>query len=89
MALQDLPKRGPGRPKGSQNKATVAAKAFLTKLVEDPKVQAAVRRKVLKGETVGFFRAIDKIVPDPPKELTLRGEFKMIQWPDDEDVSET
>lgn len=89
MSLEHLPKRGPGRPKGSQNKATVAAKAFLTKLVEDPKVQAAVRRKVLKGETVGFFRAIDKIVPDPPREVTGQIDLRMIAWPDNEDVSET
>ena len=81
-------KRGPGRPKGSQNKTTVAAKEFLAKLVEDPKVQQAVRRKVLKGETLGFFKAIDKIVPDPPRDVNVNATVGWYVLPDGGDVAE-
>ena len=83
-----LPKRGPGRPKGSVNKSTAAAREFIGKLCDDPKIQAAVRRKILKGETTGFFKALDKIVPDAPKDINLRGEFKMILWPSERDVAD-
>lgn len=75
-----------GRRKGTPNKVTRSAKEFVGALCEDPKVQAAVRRKVLKGDTAGFFKALDKVVPDAPKVVDLRGEFRMIQWPSDKDI---
>lgn len=79
---------GSGRQKGTPNKATRAAKEFLTDLIEDAKVQAVVRERILSGDTAGFFKAVDKIVPDPPKDVNVKGEFKMIEWPDGEDISE-
>jgi hypothetical protein len=75
-----------GRPKGSPNKTTRAAKEFLASLCEDPKVQAAVRRKILKGDTTGFFRAVDKIVPDPPKAVDLSIQGRMYLMPGGEDI---
>ena len=81
-------KAGPGRPKGSANKSTKAAREFIAILCDDIKVQAAVRRKVLKGDTAGFFKALDKIVPDAPKDVNIRGEFKMIEWPGVKDIAE-
>lgn len=81
-----LPKRGPGRPKGSKNKVSVSAKAFLEKLCDDPKVQAAVRRRIIKGETTGFFRAVDKLIPDPPRAVDLSVSGRMYLMPDGEDI---
>ena len=75
-----------GRPKGSKNLVSVSAKAFLEKLCDDPKVQAAVRRKILKGDTTGFFRAVDKIVPDPPKAVDLSIQGRMYLMPGGEDI---
>lgn len=79
---------GSGRKKGTPNKATSAAKEFLSELIEDAKVQAVVRDRILSGDTAGFFKAVDKIVPDPPKEVSFKGELRMIQWPDGEDIAE-
>ena len=82
-------KRGPGRPKGSVNKATKAVREFLADLCDDPKVQNAVRRKVLKGETMGFFKAVDKMIPDPPKALNINANVEWMRaLPPGDDVAE-
>lgn len=77
-----------GRPPGTPNKVTIAAREFLTKLVEDPKIQRKVRNEVLAGNLQAFLKAVDKIVPDPPRELKVQGEMRMIAWPDNEDIAE-
>ena len=78
-----------GRPKGTPNKTTRAVKEFLAALCDDPKVQAAVRRKVLKGETLGFFKAVDKMVPDPPKSLSIQANVEWMRaLPAGDDVAE-
>lgn len=79
---------GSGRKKGTPNKATAVARAFLENLCSDKAVQKVVKDRVLAGETAGFFRAIDKLVPDPPREMKLSGDLRMIQWPDGEDIAE-
>lgn len=79
---------GSGRQKGTPNKATAVARAFLEKLCADKEVQKVVKERVLAGETAGFFRAIDKLVPDPPREVKFQGELRMIEWPDNEDVAD-
>jgi hypothetical protein len=38
-----------------------AAKEFLSELIDDPAVQASVRERVLAGDTLGFFRALEMI----------------------------
>jgi hypothetical protein len=35
---------------------------FLAELVDDPQVQAAVRRRIVKGDTTAFFRALDQVI---------------------------
>lgn len=78
-----------GRKKGTPNRETRAARDFLADLCQDPKVQAVVRRKVLKGETMGFFKAIDKIVPDPPRSLNIHADVEwMTALPAGDDVAE-
>ena len=66
-----------GRKKGTPNAVTRAAKVFVGDLCDDPKVQAAVRRRILKGETAGFFRALDKVVPDAPRTLNVN---ERVEW---------
>lgn len=78
-----------GRRKGTPNKATVAWKEFVTDLCQDPAVQRATRRSVLKGKTELVFKAAEHAFGKPKETVELRGEFKMIAWPDSEDVSET
>lgn len=83
-----LPKRGPGRPKGSKNKATVAWKAFVTSLCDDPAIQRSARRSILKGKTELLFKAAEHAHGKPKETVELRGEFRMIEWPTDKDIAE-
>ena len=82
-------KRGPGRPKGSQNKVTRAAKEFLSELCDDPEVQKAVRERVLAGDTTGFFKALEMVFGKPKQQLdvTTSTEWVMTLPPGD-DVAE-
>ena len=82
-------KGNPGRPKGAQNHTTRAVREFLAGLCDDVKVQQAVRRKVLKGETMGFFKAVDKMIPDPPKSLNVHANVEWMRaLPPGDDVAE-
>lgn len=78
-----------GRVKGTPNKVTRAVREFLAEFCDDPAVQRSVRRKTIKGDPMPFFRALDKIVPDAPKELKVEGrmEWAMVLPPGD-DVAE-
>lgn len=58
-------KPGPGRPKGSQNKTTRKVKEFLAALVDNPDVQDAVENRILKGDAVAFFRALEHVLGKP------------------------
>jgi hypothetical protein len=60
-----------GRRKGALNKTTRAAKEFLAELCDDPAIQQAIRQRILDGDTMGFFRALDKIMPDPVKAVQM------------------
>jgi len=55
------PKTG-GRRRGTPNRATRAAKGFLAELVNDVRVQDAVRDRILRGDTVAFFRALEHVI---------------------------
>jgi hypothetical protein len=59
---------------------------FLACLCDDPEVQAAIRRRILRGDTAGFFRAVDKIVPDPPKAVDLSVLGRQYLMPNGEDI---
>ena len=41
---------GPGRPKGSVNKATVEHKAFLTSILDSQEYREALRARVVRGD---------------------------------------
>ena len=60
-----------GRKAGTQNAVTRAAKEFLAELCDDPAVQAVIKERILAGDTMGFFKALDKIMPDPVKKLEV------------------
>ncbi len=55
----------PGRPKGALNKTTRAVKEFLAELVDDEEVQTAVRGRIVKGDAVAFFRALEHVLGKP------------------------
>lgn len=54
-----------GRAKGTPNRTTRAVKEFLAELVDDPEVQEAVRGRIVKGDAVAFFRALENVVGKP------------------------
>ena len=77
---------GSGRARGTPNKATRAVREFLAEVCDDVGMQRlaakAIRDRARKGDVTGFFKAVDKMIPDPPRELSvdLRN-LKMIEWP--------
>jgi hypothetical protein len=71
-----------GRPRGSLNKVTRAAKEFLSDLVDDPDIQAAVRERVLAGDTMGFFKALEMVHGKPHQSMDVSmSDRKMVNWP--------
>lgn len=58
-------KGNPGRPKGALNKTTRAVKEFLAALCDDERVQLAVRKRIVRGDTIAFFRALDHVIGRP------------------------
>ena len=68
-------KLGPGRPKGVPNKLTRDVKQFLDDLVTDVDVQEAVRDRLKKGDTVGFFRALENAIGKPVEKRELKGDL--------------
>ena len=64
-------KRGPGRPKGSLNKNTRAIKDFLAALADDGQVQSAVRKRIMAGDAVAFFRAVDHVLGKPKETVDV------------------
>ena len=64
-------KPGPGRPKGLPNKTTRAVKEFLAALVDDSQVQDSVKGRILKGDAVAFFRALEHVVGKPQENVNV------------------
>lgn len=64
-------KRG-GRKKGSLNKASRQVREFLAALVDDGDVQEAVKDRILRGDAVAFFRAIDHVLGKPKESVDAR-----------------
>lgn len=76
-------KPGPGRPKGVPNKLTRDVKQFLDDLVTDVDVQEAVRDRLKKGDTVGFFRALENAIGKPTERHELKGDVNLtFKWQD-------
>lgn len=77
------PKTG-GRRKGTPNRATRAVKAFLAALCDDPGVQAAVEARILTGDTIAFFRALEHVVGKPRQAVELSQSATVVyRWQDD------
>jgi hypothetical protein len=64
------PKTG-GRRKGTPNRATRAVKGFLSSLLEQADVQEAIRKRILQGDTIAFFRALEHVVGKPRQAVAL------------------
>jgi hypothetical protein len=64
-----LPKAG--RTKGTSNKTTRAIKEFLAALADDAEVQGAVRERIVSGDAVAFFRAVDHVLGKPKESVEL------------------
>jgi len=62
---------GAGRKKGTPNKATRKVKEFLAALVDNVGVQDAVEGRILKGDAVAFFRALEHVVGKPKETMEL------------------
>jgi hypothetical protein len=76
---------GSGRKKGTPNRVTSAVKVFLAELVDDPQVQAAVRRRIVKGDTTAFFRALDQVIGRAKESVDQRISGPLeIRWKSDE-----
>lgn len=72
-----------GRPLGSQNKTTRAVKEFLAALVARADIQDAVADRILSGDAVVFFRALEHVVGKPSEkaEMNVKGDLN-ISWKD-------
>jgi hypothetical protein len=70
-----------GRQPGTPNKVPTAVKEWLAKLVDNPDVQAAVEQRIIKGDAVAFFRALDHVLGKPTEKVTHEhgGEF-IFRW---------
>lgn len=76
-------KGNPGRPPGIPNKLTRDVKQFLDDLVTDVDVQEAVRDRLKKGDTVGFFRALENAIGKPVEKRELKGDLNVtFGWQD-------
>lgn len=74
-------KGNPGKPKGTLNKLTRDVKQFLDDLVTDVDVQEAVRDRLKKGDTVGFFRALENAIGKPTERHEHKGDVRLvIKW---------
>ena len=62
-----------GRAKGTQNRTTRAIKEFLAALAEDVAIQDAVRERILAGDAVVFFRAVDHVLGRPKESVDVTG----------------
>lgn len=54
-----------GRKPGVQNKTTRAVKEFLAELCDDERVHRAIRKRIYKGDTIAFFRALEQVIGSP------------------------
>ena len=68
---------------------TREVKEFLTDIPKKPEVQDALEARLLGGDTAALFKAVEKVHGRPGQTLDVsHGEFKMIQWPVGDDISE-
>lgn len=77
-----------GRKKGTPNKDTRPWKEFVTALVTNPNAQKKLEAACLERPDL-LFKAAEHAVGKPKETVEIRGDFRMIQWPDGEDIAET
>jgi hypothetical protein len=62
---------------------TRAVKEFLSDLIDEADVQEAVRERLLGGDTVAFFKAVEIVHGKPRQTLDVnQAEQNWIQWPE-------
>ena len=61
-----------GRKKGTPNKITRAVKEFLKELVDDADVQAAIKDRIMRGDAVAFFRALEHVAGKPTETVNAQ-----------------
>ena len=75
-----------GRRQGTPNRATREVKEFLAELVQDSDVQAALRERVLAGDTTAFFKAIEIVHGKPRQSLEVNQDSEVVicwkGWPE-------
>ena len=76
-----------GRQKGSTNKASLPWKELVTSICESPLHQAKLREATLDRPDL-IFKAAEHAFGKPTERHELKGEFRMIMWPDSEDIPE-
>lgn len=81
-----MPKTG-GRKKGTPNKAALPWKGLVTSICESEAHQAALAAACLERPDL-IFKAAEHAFGKPKETVDLKGEFRMIGWPDNEDISE-
>lgn len=83
---RDPANRG-GRKKGTPNKASVPWKELCTTICEDPAHQAKLHAATLERPDL-MLKVAEHAFGKPTERHEVKGEFRMIQWPDGEDVAE-
>ena len=76
-----------GRKKGTPNVVTREWKDFVTALARNPKAQEALEKACLDRPDL-LLKIAEHAVGKPKEQVEIRGEFKMIQWPDSGDIAE-
>lgn len=76
-----------GRKKGVENKTTRAWKDFVTEVASSTDQQEALRAACLERPEL-LLKVAEHAVGKPKERVEINGEFRMIQWPDNGDVSE-
>jgi len=76
-----------GRKKGVENKATREWKEFVSALARDPKAQERLKEACLERPEL-LLKVAEHAVGKPKEQVEIKGEFRMIEWPDNEDVAE-
>lgn len=70
-----------GRKKGTPNKVTRKVKEFLAALVDKAEVQDAVEERIVNGDAVAFFRALEHVIGKPKESATVEhGGTIRVEW---------
>jgi len=78
---------GSGRKKGQANGATREWKDFVCAVARDVKAQDRLKEACLERPEL-LLKVAEHAVGKPKEQVELKGEFRMIQWPDNEDIPE-